>query len=333
MAAVMVFPNEMSGLFDPVTEDAIRDLARAAFGAGAEPVRIDPLHRGLFNTSYYVETRNPRVRAILRIAPAKRELLLEYEKSMMAAEPAIYDMMRRAGAPVPPVLWIDTSHIRLSRDCMFMEWVDAVPLDHASVPAEAKPGLMQELGEYAKCIHSVKGERFGWPAPDGGARGSIRWADVLGGLIRELCDKSHERGMVSETEAIRIQDLWRGHEHFFLDIQSPRLVHNDLWEANVLVAPYGRGWHIAALIDGDRAMFADREYEWNLWWWNDTAFIRGYGTPLDPSPEAAARRKWYKLILLLFCAYQWKIQFLMDEKSRSFQTKAGSMLQEIAQLG
>lgn len=47
----------------------------------------------------------------------------------------------------------------------------------------------------------------------------------------------------------------------FDQVTRPVLVHNDLWEANVLVHQENGELNIAAIIDGDRSMFADREFE------------------------------------------------------------------------
>ena len=40
-------------------------------------------------------------------------------------------------------------------------------------------------------------------------------------------------------------------------MQRPALVHFDLWDGNVFVAPTPDGWRLTGMIDGERALFGD----------------------------------------------------------------------------
>ena len=121
-----------------------------------------PARGGLFNTSYLIDLSHPRQKVVLRVAPSNQAVLVDFEKRMMAAEPAIGAMMRAAGVPVPEVLWIDTSHQVIARDYILLEYVDALPMNAPSVPESAKPALRRELGQYTRRIHQIRGKRFGW---------------------------------------------------------------------------------------------------------------------------------------------------------------------------
>jgi aminoglycoside phosphotransferase (APT) family kinase protein len=322
--------EKFTPLYEPVSEDKIKEILRVAFGKDVLLERYHPATGGFFNTSYWIETSTPYLKTILRIAPSNLGLLVGFERTMMSAEPVIYDLMRGAGLPVPAVLYTDTSHRVIPRDFIFLEFIDAVPMSRDIVPEEVKPLLRQELGIYTRQLHSVYGDRFGWINRDGSIRGSKNWDEFIGGFIQELCQLNFNHKILQKTEMETIEYQWGLHSQFFNDGIIPTLVHNDLWEPNILVGQEEDGWHIKAIIDGDRAMFADREYEFVLWG-NNAELMQGYGIPLDTSPIGSLRRNWYQLNLALMNAYVYQVEFLDEENCQRSMQWATHMLSEIQQ--
>lgn len=90
-------------------------------------------------------------------------------------------------------------------------------------------------------------------------------------------------------------------------ITESRLIHNDIWSPNVLVHKKDGDWHIAAIIDADRAMFADSDFEFALWD-ADQSFYKGYGSQLDESADAVLRRNFYELYMAMFCTWAYRVQ-------------------------
>lgn len=310
-------------LIERIGDDRILAIVRATFGSGADLVRCTPICSGFFNTAYRVKTVNPELEAILRIAPPSDRPLFSYERTMMAAEPMICDMIRDAGVPVPRVLAYDGSESVIDRSFIFIEYVDSVPMNHESVPAEAKPMLMRELGECAARIHQIQGSRFGWPTPEGGVRGGEKWSDVFSGYVDELCTRLVAVDAMGGEEASTLMRGLVAQADVFDECKQPVLVHNDLWEPNLLVARQDDGFRLAAIIDADRAMFADREYEYILWDPNPD-FMEGYGILLDSSPQAILRRKYYRLSFAMFQTWFHRVQMWWDggyEQSRAEQSR------------
>jgi aminoglycoside phosphotransferase (APT) family kinase protein len=315
-------------LYVPVAEEQLRAAAVRVFGAQVELLRAAPTDGGLFNTSYVLETRAPARKSVLRIAPADLDVLVDFEKSMMAAEPRIYAWMRAAGAPIPEVLHVDTSGAVIPRAWIVLEHIDGVPMNHPSVPADAKPDLRRELGAYTRRIHSVGAERFGWPLADGSIRGSPRWDEMLRLFFAETIQRNTAWAAYPAEKLERIAALFEEQSGIFAAITQPRLVHNDLWEPNVLVRPEGGAWKIAALIDGDRAMFADPEFEFVLWE-GDPDVLAGYAQPLDPSPAARLRRCWYMLCLALMNLYVYTAEYHDPAGAARTVTWADGLLAQI----
>lgn len=88
-------------------------------------------------------------------------------------------------------------------------------------------------------------------------------------------------------------------------------------------------WSIAAIIDADRSMYADPEYEYILWE-NNPDFIRGYGKEINASEEAVFRRKAYHLAQTFFNTYVFKIQLDDEGKHEKLKAKAISLIKELS---
>jgi fructosamine-3-kinase len=291
-----------------LAEAEIAALVAAAFGEQARVRSCRPLPGGLFNTSYELWIDHPVLHVMLRAAPTDQDALHAFERQMMRREPAIAHLMSSAGIPVPEILWIDSSRRVVPRDCIFLRYIDGVPLSHPSIPAQAKPRLFRQLGEYARRLHGIRASAFGWPMDDG-IVGSGTWDVVFGGWLRAIADQSRLHDVLADDDLGRMERLLCRDAELFRQVDQPCLVHNDLWEPNVLVKETQSGWTIATIIDSDRAMFADREFEWNLWWWNYADFHAGYVIAVDPSRQATRRRQWYELTVRLLIAYVFGAQY------------------------
>lgn len=322
---------EYPKLIEPVFEDTLAAIARKAFGRGAELKSSRLLTGGQFNTAYLLETRSPDVRAVLRIAPPDNRSLFTYEREMMEAEPWIYERIAEAGVPAPRTIALDASRTVIDRVYIVQEFVDALPLNHADVPAEARAELMREAGRLAARIHAVRGEEFGWPVGDGSLRGGPSWTAVFGDLLTETCEAAVAESILSPEQSEAVHKRFTERQDAFDQCVSPVLVHNDIWAPNVLVARDGDVWSVKAIIDADRALFADREFEYILW--DDDAFhdefMDGYGAALDPAADAVWRRLLYRFYWYLFAAWCYRAQIWRPEPQAWSQGVAMAALQEI----
>jgi fructosamine-3-kinase len=167
-------------------------------------------------------------------------------------------------------------------------------------------------------MHTIRGERFGWIMPDGTIRGSQSWAEVLGELLDEAYAKAREAGVITGSEAEAAAGSLQSHLDVFDECRSPVLVHNDIWDPNILVGESEGAWRVKAIIDADRALFADREFEFALWDGPDPDFLSGYGRPIDSSPNAVLRRQFYRM--QLYIQYAWF--YLVMKPSPEFQASA-----------
>lgn len=267
----------------------------------------DFLKGGLFNTTYVIKTLNPTKKLVLRVAPIREELLLNYEKSMMKSEPVIYRLLESNGIPTPKVLKCDITHEIINRDYIVMEYIEGISLSHPSFPREARNKIKEELGAYTAKIHNIKSNTFGWITPESNIRGSNKWADIISELAQEISEKTARNNVFDHSDIKVFDSFFSKHIELFDISVKPSLVHNDLWDPNIIVNKVDGSWKIVAIIDADRAMFADSEYEYVLWS-NDAILINGYGKELDMTFEGKLRRRAYSMILSFMVSYVHKVQ-------------------------
>lgn len=297
-------------LIQPVSDDILRAIVRKNLGPDAVLIENRLLQGGQFNTAYVLETRAPELRIVLRMAPPDDRPLFRYERGMMAAEPWIYRQMELAGIPVARVLALDDTRSVIDRTYILHEFIDGVPITHSTVPEEAQAGLCREAGALIARMHKMRSESFGWPVGDGSLRGGPGWTRVFGDLLEETVNEACAANIL-HTEAAGVVTQRYAHHHGAFDAcREPVLVHNDIWAPNILAGKHNGGWRVRAIIDADRALFAEREFEYILWD-NDSIrvhFMEGYGIPLSETPDALLRRHFYRFYWYLFAAWAYTKQ-------------------------
>ena len=299
--------NENSRIFKAVDEYSLTRIIQHVFDRDTVVAEAKLREGGLFNTTYLVTTKCPDQNVIIRFAPSRQELLFQFEREMMAKEPWIYEQLRRVGIPVPRILAFDDSYRIIPRSYVVLEYVAGIPLHEAKMSDMDRSTIQERLGKATAAMHSITADYYGWPQPDHPERAYRTWWDFIAAFTDEIAEKTTRFEVFDEMVMQTYYDFFREHKHVFELAEAPRFVHNDLWEPNVLVREENGTWDIAAVIDADRALFGDREYEFALWG-NNPHFMRGYGRTLDDSHEANIRRTSYMFLLQLMNAYFHKVQ-------------------------
>ncbi|BBH24181.1 hypothetical protein Back11_55260 [Paenibacillus baekrokdamisoli] len=310
--------NSKSRIYKTINIREIEQIVKSAFDTDTTIDSWRELSGGLFNTTYFIKTLRPTKSLVLRIAPIRQELLFDFEKVMMGIEPGLYKLFNDHNIPAPKVILYDETHRILPRNYIITEYINSITLNDPSFPGEHKSKIQYDLGVYTAKLHSIKSDKFGWPTPNNEVNGSHLWLDVVKKFVEEDAEKTSNHHVFSEKEIKEFNEFFRKNDHLFVNRERPSLVHNDLWDPNILVHKVNQDWEIAAIIDADRAMYADREFEFVLWG-NDPHFMKGYGIGLDMSNEGILRRKAYSLITGFFGAYVYKVQY--DNETAYIDTK------------
>ena len=321
--------NDKSLLFQAEPEEKLREAALRYLGEELASARI--LSGGLFNTTYRLETAGKT--AILRLGPMNRHLLLPYERNLMAAEGDILQLLKRKGIPTSDILALDFSRELFDRDVMVVACLDAVCLSTVEVDKETEHRLCREAGIHTAAIHSLTAgdlplrpkKPFGRYANVIAGQGGATWKEAILLEVAQWRSLAEPAGIFTSPELDAIENTFCRHSAVLDAITTPHLIHGDLWYGNILV---DKDRNLAAMIDGDRALFGDPEFELATGWIISDSFLEGYGKGLDPSEDAVARRRLYTLLLrledcyILFCEYsnpeagQELKQWILEEISK-----------------
>lgn len=293
--------NSGSWLFREEPLEIIGRVFRQALGEGpAREARL--LDGGLFNTTYLV-TYGAEERAVLRLGPVERRRIMGFERNLMAAEAYLYRICRDIGIPCPQVLAWDTSRTVVDRDFMITRYIPSVAMVNAELTEETRRGLCFQLGVYLRRLHQVTGERFGFVSRVLEGRRFDTWGGALLFEAEDIVGRLERAGGLTAAEAWAVLAPFRRGRALLDQIQTPHLLHLDLWAGNVLLDR--DSLEILALIDSDRAVFGDPDFEFAAPWMEDPDLRRGYGFPeIAPGDrERLERRRLYQAFYLALDAY------------------------------
>ena len=152
-------------LFKELSRGEVDRVIADLYGSGAVIRDCRLLKGGVFNTTYLVKTDADRNGIVLRVAPVNRHLLFDFERSMMSAEPLLYQMLGDKKIPTSTVVHYDHSLRVIEREYIIFKYIRSIPMNDPAVPKDVKPGLYRRLGEIVSRMHDIRCEQFGWQRP------------------------------------------------------------------------------------------------------------------------------------------------------------------------
>lgn len=318
--------NEKSNLFQEVSLDCIRRIFADALGE-SEIWRAALLDGGLFNTTYFVEYGAGRKRAVLRLGPVNRHCLAGFEETLMQAEVYVDSVCQKIGVPCSRVLRCDVSRRVVDRDFMIVEFIPSVAMSRAELTEERRERLYFQMGRYLAKLHEVTGSGFGFVSRMCAGTSFATWAEALISEARDIAGRLAARGGLRAEEAAAVLAEFERNRALLDEVRVPRLLHADLWEGNVLLDE--DTLEIAAIIDGDRAVFGDPDFEFAAPWMERPALLEGYGRAPDaPSSGRAERKRLYRMFYCLLEAYVGYAEYndselYADRRARLMELLAG----------
>lgn len=281
-----------------ISEDQALAVCRRAFGDEVQPVSVVELGLGAYNSTYRVDLGSDQP-VILRVAP-EPALQTRAERSLMRNEHASVPYLAPIAALMPRTIMIDFTHELIGRDYLFQTLLEGVPAPDR-LPQYPRPQwapFFAQLGTLTRRIHQVRGDSFGWVA---GPRFS-RWLDAFCSSLEDVADALDAVGL--DASDVRRTALLAGAKaELFDEITEPRLLHGDLWMANVMVSPTAAGPTVTGICDCDRASWGDPAADWSIFRASQRpgterdAFWDTYGRL--PATPAATQRTWFYQILHL----------------------------------
>lgn len=237
---------------DVVPEQTVRDLAAVLRPLG--PVdRVELLTGGMFATTYRA-TLSDGTRVVVKTAPTDTDRLLRYEHDLLRTEAAVYALAAdRPDLLMPCVLLTDLSRTVLPSDVLVVSHLDGVPLvDAGELEPAVTDRVQRELGAFMARLHTVHGERFGYPNLDAGLHAAT-WTEAFESMVEALLLDAGRWGTPLPSDEIRTA-LVR-HRPALDDVRVPALVHTDLWAGNLFVDPPTGA--LLGVIDTERSVWGD----------------------------------------------------------------------------
>lgn len=296
--------NIKSSLFQEISLENMKGIFKSALRENLI-WETNLLDGGLFNTTYLVEYGLQHKKAVLRLGPVNRHLLMGVERKLMEAENYVYSECRNVGIPCSNVLAYDTSKTVIDRDFMIVEYIPSIVMAKAELTEEKRKELYIKMGEQLAKLHQVTGNHFGYVSRIYEGKYFETWSEALLFEVEDITTRLEQIDGLSGVETEKLRMIFRQSKELLDEIKVPHLLHTDLWEGNVLIDQNGQ--EIVAIIDGDRAVFGDIDFEFASSWMENPALKEGYGSIMkEPlSTNRLERRRLYQMFFYLLDAYVW----------------------------
>lgn len=256
---------------------------------------------GSYNTAFRVALVGGD-EVVVKVAPPPAVPILTYEHDIMRTEALFYELAAaETAAPLPTVRRADFSRTRIDGDYLVLsvvpgrEWKSA-PLDDGD-----RRRLRHDLGGVVAELHRITGQGFGYP------QRPLRptWREAFVAMVEALLDDAARFAVELTPGPHAIREAVEANSHWLDDVDTPALVHFDLWDGNLFVA--GDEPQLSGIIDGERAFWGDphadfvslalfRDVE------DDADLLAGYtaaGGQLDVGPSFRRRMSLYRAYLYL----------------------------------
>lgn len=299
--------NKQSNLYEEISLKQIQLIFHKTMHI-KEPIKAELLSGGLFNTTYHVYSKDFKLDTVLRLGPVNRQLLLRFEENLMEAEKYVYELCKKEKIECSEVLACDTSKTLINRDFMIVRYIPSVAMSNTKLTEEQKTPLYMEIGRKTKKMHCITNQTFGRVSEILSGLEFTSWQEYLLSELEDICSRLINHNGIGLKEAARAKTVLNKYENWLNEIEIPRLIHTDLWEGNILLNKQDK--KIAAIIDSDRAIFGDPDYDLSCPWLVNDNFLTGYQIEANVfhneeflSKKRITRRKIYNMMYRLLEAY------------------------------
>lgn len=291
--------------------EQVETLARTALGSSVRVARTSALRGGTINACWGVTLADGRS-LVLKAAPPPDLPHLGHEHDLLRTEVEFYRRAAGAGAPVPEVVSVDFSRSVLGSDYFWMTRLPGEPLAGPRglgrrLARADRARVREALGRIAARLATVRGEVYGYPQPGARTRAET-WRAAFLRMLGVLLEDAERLGVALPRGREALAALVERWAPALDLVDTPRLVHFDLWDGNVLIEGEAGEVGLSGIVDGERAFWGDPLMEMaSLALFGeierDAAFLRGYadgaGAPLVFDEPTRARVALGQLYLYL----------------------------------
>jgi len=288
-----------------LTDDQITAILKRCFGSAARSLSIQKIGGGTFNEAYAIRV-SEKEKVILRIAPPPVSDIYWDDVGLMRREHTIFPFFASIATLSPKTILADFTHQIVGRDYVLQTFLEGERWSDLEdeLTEEDNLDLWQQCGEIVKRIHGTKGERFGYPPP---GKQFANWHDVILDRFSRIAQSLKEYDADIPAFSI-VTNLVNSTPSIFNEVQTPSLLHGDLWTFNLLVRYENGRPLISGVLDTERAWWGDPLADWIMFClsirneeeeWQDriVAFHKGYGM-LEKGPAMQYRQEVYNAMVV-----------------------------------
>ena len=313
--------RDVTSFQKPLSLAEIQRVCEHVFGALDKIITVTELSSGMFNNTYVI-TQLDNQCSILRVGPDASVYAFSNEKRLLHREHSIESYFKTIQDLIPQTQFVDFSGEVIPRDYVVQSFLEGQLWDE--ITDELSPAqttiLWGQLGEIAQTIHTVAGQKFGFPIP---MPQFDTWTEAIIAIVSDMLTDLQILELDTSGVAEFIGLLERG-QSFLNEVETPHLLHGDLWPKNVLVDDSRA--KIVGLLDAERALWGDPEAEWIFHYFEvNPAFWKGYGQQFTPSFRTHTYLGLYSVQLFLEA---WRFAY-DDRFARNNLTKAMAEMQKL----
>jgi aminoglycoside phosphotransferase (APT) family kinase protein len=284
---------ETSQLETIVSLDELSQLLQQTLGTKVElaDYRIGNWHHDYI--VLLVELRHPSIEVVVKLAGPEAPFACPFERT------AVLHRLVATGTniPMPEVLAVDTSYQTwpwryfIRTRIPGQEWT---VVERQMTQAE-RSNAYQQIGNAVAQLHTIGFSAFGEVGVDGSVQGDKPYLTAL---------TAHARAIIKHA---RLRDLFLSvlekQRALFCDVRDASLCHEDLHKHNILFQYRQGRWHLAAILDFDKAWAGHHETDLaRLEFWRGMTSNQFWGAyqaihPVEPLYEQ--RRPIYQLLWCL----------------------------------
>jgi Ser/Thr protein kinase RdoA (MazF antagonist) len=273
--------------------DLLLQLLKQTFGTKVEWISHQVANRHHDYLVLRIQLCHPSLRVVVKLAGPQAPMICPFDRTAMVH----HLVATHTAIPMSEVLAVDVSYRNWPWRYLIKTYIPG--LEWAVVRPYLSGGELsnayQQIGEAVAQLHAIRFPTFGELAADGSVRGDGTYLAALieyaGGSIksRRLRELFHS-GL----------EKWR---HLFLDVRDAGLCHQDLHKHNIVFQVRQGQWHLATILDFDKAWAGHRETDLarlELWrGMTPKEFWRAYGAICPIEPLYKERRPIYQLLWCL----------------------------------
>ncbi len=242
-------------------------------------LKVSELEAGLFNNTYRVDTDAQSY--ILKIAPTSTADVYYNEQHLMPREQSLQYTLSAVSELIPTY----KAFFKIGDRNAFLQSFVSGRLWFSEIDnlSELENNtLWQQLGTFAKTMHTTSGDEFGYPSP---FTGFASWSEFIKDNVQGMVRDCKRLGAMCEEIDTYLTFLPQCYGA--LDsVKTAKLCHGDLWPRNVIYAGEGTDIHIKAVFDCERAFWGDPISDWVLILYGvPDAFWQGYGENLRDNSD------------------------------------------------